>query len=212
MVTAHISFMFYSFLFHLSQSDSRCTVPPLSLRWPSYLIYQLSAEVLSALAFQIETLLWLGPWDAVPSPWANTRLDSYHVSSHYQQSRALGRQWERSDRGGWGRARGPAIHHAAGPQSPPDTALKHSPTGPTCSQRPATPRWGSEQPHRPVEGKLQESAEFMPPKPGVAASSWEKNICQLLFLFFFLFLVGTATPGETGSKYCFFKTAKGGII
>lgn len=70
--------------------------PPLPLRWPSYLIYQLSAEVLSALAFQIETLLWLGPWDAVPSPWANTRLDSYHVSSHYQQSRALGRQWERS--------------------------------------------------------------------------------------------------------------------
>lgn len=109
------------------------------------------------------------------------------------------------------RARGPAIHHAAGPQSPPDTPLKHSPMGPTCSQRPATPRWGSEQPHRPIEAKLQESVEFMPPKPGVAASSWRKNICQLLFFFF---SVRTGTPGETGtgSKYFFFKTAKGGII
>lgn len=112
MVTAHISFMFYSFLFHLSVWFS-VHRPPLSLLWPSYLIYQLSAEVLSALAFQIETLLWLGPWDAVPSPWANTRLDSYHVSSHYQQSRALGRQWERSDRAG-----------GEGPQDRPSITLR----------------------------------------------------------------------------------------
>lgn len=35
----------------------------------------------------------------LPSPSANTGLDSYHVSSHYQQSRAPGRQWEDSGRG-----------------------------------------------------------------------------------------------------------------
>lgn len=110
------------------------------------------------------------------------------------------------------RARGPAIHHAAGSQSPPDTAPKHSPTGTMCSQRPATPRWGSEQPHRPIEGKLQESVEFMPPKPGVAASTWEKNICQLLFFFLFFLLERARLGRQEAGQSIFFKKAKGGII
>lgn len=84
--------MFYSFRFSPSVWFS------LSLPWPSTFINQLSAEVLSALACQIETLLWLAR-GRLPFPSANAGLDSYHVSSHYRQSRALGRQWEESSRG-----------------------------------------------------------------------------------------------------------------
>lgn len=121
MVTAHISCMFYSYFIHstfLPQSDSGRTVSP-GLPWPSTFINQLAAEVLSALACQIETLLWLArgtpslslgkhrvrliscfkPLPAEPSPGQAMR------------GRQSGNRKER--------ARGTAIHHFAGPWSPP---------------------------------------------------------------------------------------------
>lgn len=102
-MTAHISYMFYSpfppwiFPFFSLGLILGAAPPLLAL----HLVNQPAAEGLFTSACQIETLLRLAR-GLLPSPSANTGLDSYHVSSHYQQSRAPGRQWEES---GWGMER-----------------------------------------------------------------------------------------------------------
>lgn len=137
--------LYRPFLF--PKTDSWCTVSP-RLSWPLHLVNQLTAEALSALACQIETLLWLAR-GRLPSPSANTGLDSYHVSSHYRQIRAPGRQWDESGRGM--ERRGPEERPSItlwppGPLTA--TPLKHSPIRLGWRQKPATPRRGSEQPDK----------------------------------------------------------------
>lgn len=151
-MTAHISYMFYSFFlsFALFLSPSEWFLvhhlppaPPLLLAF--HRVNQLAAEALPALACQIETLLCLAR-GLLPSPSANTGLDSYHVSSHYQQSRAPGRQWEESGQGMERRGREERPSITLWPPGPlAATPLKHSPTRLRWRRKSATPRWGSGQ-------------------------------------------------------------------
>lgn len=158
-MTAHISYMFYSFFlsFALFPSPSEWFLvhhlppaPPLLLAF--HLVNQLAAEALPALACQIETLLCLAR-GLLPSPSANTGLDSYHVSSHYQQSRAPGRQWEESGQGMERRGQEERPSITLWPPGPlAATPLKHSPIQLRWRRKSATPRWGSGQPDRGMDG------------------------------------------------------------
>lgn len=134
----YVLFIFHPFALVLWFSAHRLRSPLLAF----HLINQPAAEVLSALASQIETRLWLAG-GRLPSPSANAGLDSYRVSSHYRQSRVPGRQWEESGRGM--ERRGPEAWSSITPQAPcrpAATPPKHSPVRLTCSQKPATPLWG----------------------------------------------------------------------
>lgn len=93
--------------------------PPLLL----HIVNQHSAGCRSPLCFSLSD--WgLTLWPArglLPSPSANTGLHSYHVSSHYQQSRAPGRQWEDSGRGM--ERRGPEEEPSITPRPPGPLSL-----------------------------------------------------------------------------------------
>lgn len=104
------------------------------------------------------------------------------------------------------RARGMAIHHSAGPWSPPATTLKHSPIGLTCSQKAChaqvgvrgnqTEEWRNEKGGERYN-KRASLVDFMSLKPGVTASSTPATVREKnMFMGY-----GVLTDGRGESKW-----------
>lgn len=100
-----------------------------------YIVNQHSSatETQPALACQIGALLWLAR-GLLPSPSANTGLHSYHVSSHYQQIRAPGKQWVQSGLGVEGE--GPEDWPSINPRAPSVFSLREVRVGRRSLPRP----------------------------------------------------------------------------
>lgn len=181
MVTAHISCMFYSSFIHPSFFLSLilgALSPLASLGLPPYK----SACCTSPLCFS------LSDWDFTLAGYGmpslslgkhRVRLISCFKPLPAKPSPGKAMRGERSG-DGKDRARGMAIHHSAGPWSPPATTLKHSPIGLTCSQKAChtqvgvrgnqTEEWRNEKGGERYN-KRASLVDFMSLRPGVTGSS-----------------------------------------